>query len=237
MFQLAQRLAAELPPGTLQLNAAVSTIEQDEHGVRVHHAAGVTQAARAILTTPPALLGRIRYSPTLPALRQQLHQRLPMGNTIKVLVAYPSAFWRTQGLSGEVASAQGPFSPVMDAGVPGRSEGLLVGFLAGAQAREVQQMDAAQRRQVVVDCLVRYFGPQAAQPLAYVEKDWSREPWSLGAYGALFPPGALTAYGPLLREPCGRLHWAGTETARIAMGYIEGALESGERVAAEILAA
>lgn len=236
MFQLAQRLAAALPPGVVQLEAAVSAVEQDERGVRVHHRKGVTEARRVVLAAAPTLLGRIAYSPTLPALREQLHQRLPMGNTIKVLVAYPSAFWRAQGLSGEIASAQGPFSPVMDAGVPGRSEGLLVGFLAGAQAREVQQMDAAQRRQTVVDCLVRYLGPAAAQPLAYVEKDWSSDPWSLGAYASLFPPGTLTAYGPWLREPCGRLHWAGTETAQIATGYIEGAIESGERAAAELAA-
>ena len=51
---------------------------------------------------------------------------------------------------------------------------------------------------------------------------------------AHFPPGILTRYGPLLREPFGRVHWAGTETATISHGAIDGAVRSGERAAAEV---
>jgi monoamine oxidase len=52
---------------------------------------------------------------------------------------------------------------------------------------------------------------------------------------AHFTPGTLTRYGHLLREPLGRVHWAGTETATVSHGAIDGAVRSGERVAAEIL--
>ena len=48
-------------------------------------------------------------------------------------------------------------------------------------------------------------------------------------------PGALTAFGPALREPAGRIHWAGTETADANIGYFDGAIQSGERVAGDIV--
>jgi monoamine oxidase len=69
----------------------------------------------------------------------------------------------------------------------------------------------------------------------YVERDWSAEPFTRGAYAALFPPGAWTQYGPALRNPAGRIHWAGSETASRWYGYIDGAIRSGE--AAAIVAA
>ena len=70
-----------------------------------------------------------------------------------------------------------------------------------------------------------------------MEQDWSTEQWSRGCYGAFAPPGVLSAYGPSLRAPVGRVHWAGTETAEIWTGYVEGAIRAGERAAAEAVAA
>jgi monoamine oxidase len=70
----------------------------------------------------------------------------------------------------------------------------------------------------------------------YLEKDWMADPWARGCYGAHFGPGTWTGYGQELRKPCGRIHWAGAETAPVWNGYMEGAVRSGERVADEILA-
>ncbi len=52
---------------------------------------------------------------------------------------------------------------------------------------------------------------------------------------AHFRPGILSRYGHLLREPFGRVHWAGTETSTTSHGAMDGAVRSGERAAAEIL--
>ncbi len=52
----------------------------------------------------------------------------------------------------------------------------------------------------------------------------------------MFTPGTWTQLGPALRAPVGRVHWAGTETATVWCGYMDGAVQSGERAAAEILA-
>jgi monoamine oxidase len=83
---------------------------------------------------------------------------------------------------------------------------------------------------------VRFFGPQAAHPVGFVEKNWNDDPWSGGCYGGVPGPGTLVAYGEALRAPCGRIHWAGTETATEWMGYLEGAIQSGHRAAAEVQA-
>jgi monoamine oxidase len=80
-----------------------------------------------------------------------------------------------------------------------------------------------------------FFGSRAAAPLDYLEKDWSQEEWTRGCYGAFFPPNTWTNYGHALRAPVGRLHWAGAETATVWMGYMDGAIRSGQRAAAEVL--
>ncbi len=80
-----------------------------------------------------------------------------------------------------------------------------------------------------------YFGSRALHPTGYVDKDWSADPWTRGCYGAVLPPGVLTDFGPALRRPVGPIHWAGTETAGEWAAYMDGAVRSGERVAAEVV--
>jgi monoamine oxidase len=114
--------------------------------------------------------------------------------------------------------------------------GVLLGFLEGRDGRELAQAPAAARREAVLDALARLFGDEARAPQAFVERDWTAEPWSRGGYAGVMAPGAWTAYGPALRAPCGRLHWAGSETAEVWCGYMDGAVRSGRRAAGEVLA-
>ena len=93
------------------------------------------------------------------------------------------------------------------------------------------------RRALITGVLTRCFGPEAATPTLYTDKDWSADPWARGCPTGILPPGALTTFGPALRRPTGRIHWAGTETARECTGFMEGALESAERASEEVLAA
>ena len=87
----------------------------------------------------------------------------------------------------------------------------------------------------IVEDLVRLYGPEASKPTWYIDRDWTAEEFSGGCYSALFGPGQLTALGPALREPVGLLHFAGCETATRWIGYMDGALQAGERAADEIL--
>jgi monoamine oxidase len=68
-----------------------------------------------------------------------------------------------------------------------------------------------------------------------IETPWWTEEWTRGCSMAHLPPGMLTRHGSLLRKPEGRVHWAGTETATISHGAIDGAVRSGDRAATEIL--
>jgi monoamine oxidase len=67
-------------------------------------------------------------------------------------------------------------------------------------------------------------------------QDWADEQWTRGSPVGIAGPGVTTEYGPALTEPVGRIHWAGTETATYWQGYMDGAVRSGERAAAEVLA-
>jgi monoamine oxidase len=76
-----------------------------------------------------------------------------------------------------------------------------------------------------------------ARPAFYIDHNWSEEEWTRGDYAAFLPPGVFTGYGPEIRKPVGRIHWAGTETATEWNVYMDGAVQSGERTAAEVLSA
>lgn len=80
----------------------------------------------------------------------------------------------------------------------------------------------------------RFFGEEALHPIHYMDLDWCREEFSKGGYTSICGTGTLTMGGNALREPVGRIHWAGTETARRWTAYMDGALESAERVSEEI---
>jgi monoamine oxidase len=97
--------------------------------------------------------------------------------------------------------------------------------------------DGEERRRIVVAEMMRRFGPRAADVRGYTEQDWTEEPWTRGCFMAHYPPGLMTRVGHRLREPVGRIHFAGTETSAVMNGFIDGAVRSGERVAAEVLAA
>ncbi|HEX6420140.1 MAG TPA: FAD-dependent oxidoreductase [Acidimicrobiales bacterium] len=234
---VAERLAARLPAGALRLSSPVRRIDQGPEGVAVEAAGTVVRARRVVVAVPPTLAGRIDYAPALPARRDQLVQHMPQGSVVKFHVLYPSPWWRDEGLSGTVLCPGEPIGVTFDCTPPAGTPGLITGFFEGPAAVAAGATSPAERRAVVVDVLARTLGERARDVLDYIDRDWSAEPFTRGCYGAHLPPGAWTAYGPALREPVGRIHWAGTETAERWTGYIDGAIDSGQRVAAEVDAA
>jgi monoamine oxidase len=233
--EVAIRLAESLE-GDISLLAPVSSIEARGSSVVVTSDRVRVRGERVVVAVPPALAGRIRYIPGLPADRDHLMQSAPMGSVMKVLAVYESPFWRESGLSGQASGDQGLVRVTFDNSPPSGHPGVLVGFAEAADARRLRRLTPPERRREVLTCLGRYFGSRAKAPLDYIEKDWSDEEWSRGCYGAFFPPGVWTSYGHALRPPIGHVHWAGSETSPTWAGYIEGAIRSGEHAAAEVLA-
>ncbi|MEV7098999.1 flavin monoamine oxidase family protein [Amycolatopsis sp. NPDC051045] len=232
---LAARLAAGLDAGLL-LNAPVRRIEQDDRGATVITEDGTAwRAGQVVVAVPPPLASRIAYQPPMPAGRDTLLQRLPMGSVLKCIATYPEPFWRTAGLSGAALSLRGPIALTADSSPQSGRCGVLIGFVNGATARDLTTRSEAGRRALLLDALSRLFGPPAGRPVAFAERNWTEEPFTRGAYAAVFPPGAWTGPGSALRAGVGRIHWAGTETSPRWYGYIEGAVQSGERTADAII--
>ncbi len=203
----------------------------------VVHAKGTTvKAKHAVVAIPPSLAGRIDYSPILPAERDQLTQRISQGTLMKAACVYKKPFWRDHGLNGSVVSLEGPLQVAYDASPPDGSVGIIFGFIGGDLARSFRGMSPDARKSAVLGNLTKYFGAEAANPKEYFESDWTSEEWTRGCPVGFTSPGALYALGKHLREPVGRIHWAGTETSGYWVGYMDGAVRSGERVAAEVLA-
>jgi monoamine oxidase len=232
---VALRMAEALGDDRLILHAPVRAIRHGAEGVTVEADRATVQARRAIVAAAPALAARIAYDPPLPGFRDQLTQRMPLGTVAKCMAIYDEPFWRQEGLSGQATSDTGPVKFTFDNSPPDGSPGVLLGFLEGRRARELGRLHAAERRTAVIDCFTRLFGPRAASPDAYVERLWAEEEWTRGCYGSHMPTGGWTSYGPALREPIGRLHWAGAEYATVWSGYMDGAVRSGEQAAEEAL--
>jgi monoamine oxidase len=218
------------------LSTPVRRISQSNTAVKVVSDRVTVRGKRVIVATPPHLAGRIYYKPTMPPIRDQLTQRVPQGTIIKVQALYDRPFWRDQGLTGQAVSENGPVKVTFDDSPPDGSPGILLGFIGGHDARVLSRQSKAQRRQQVLDSFARYFGDQAHGAKDYIEFNWAAEEWTGGCPVALFGPGTLVDYGPALREPFGRIHWAGTETSTYWNGYMDGAVRSGERAAKEVLA-
>lgn len=229
-------MAAELGR-SLHLSQPVHTIAQDASGVTVTTDHVSVRARRAIVAVPIAVAGQIRYEPLLPVDRTFLHQRMPSGAIRKISVVYDEPFWRADGLSGQSAAPDSPAMVTIDAGTDAPRAGVLCVIVEGPRARELGRLAASERRTAVLGALAERFGHDAATPVDYIEQDWSAERYSGGGMLSHAPTGVLTEFGPALRSPCGRIHWAGTESSAVMCGWVDGAVRSGERAAREVLAA
>ena len=234
----AQSISLGLAQGlgdAVMLGKPVRKIVRKQDGVEVVTDDDVIEGRYVIVCVPPALAGRIDYEPGVSVGRDQMTQRFAMGATVKIIVTYERTFWRQAGYSGEVVSSDGPFSVVYDNTSHDGKQAALVGFIVGRHARQWSSQPASDRERRVLAVLARYFGDEARLCQEYHELDWGAEPWSRGCPVGGLPPGVLTSSFAHLRKPEGRIHWAGTESATEWMGYMEGAIQSGERAADEVL--
>ncbi len=218
------------------LDAPVHAITQDDSQVTAMTAKGAWTAQRLVMAAPPTSAGRIDYTPELPYKRRGLMERSPMGAVIKCFIAYEKPFWRSDGLNGQSISSASSFASTFDVTVPGNPHGVLCGFFDGGPAMKWADKTPAEREARAIEDIAHVLGPEAKSPIAYIEQNWPSEAWSVGGYACVPGPGVTSVFGEAIRQPCGRIHWAGTETSDVWSGYVDGALRSGDRVAAEVLA-
>ncbi|WP_416838795.1 flavin monoamine oxidase family protein [Haloferax sp. DFSO52] len=231
---IAQSVADELGDA-VHCGHPVTRIEQDDDSVRVQTPERTYTASYVVVAVPPTLAGRIDYEPALPAARDELMQRMPNGTVVKCHVRYVDPFWRDSGFSGLVEDDVGPVNYFFDDGHPDGETGRLVGFICGSNAREWADKSTDERRVAVIDQLVSLFDDDRFDtPIDYLDQSWPSDPYSRGAYHGYPTPGTMTACWDAIREPVGRIHWAGAETATRWYGHMDGAIRSGRRAADEI---
>jgi monoamine oxidase len=229
--QIALRMADELG-SRVALNAVVGRIDRAEDGgLGVECDRGRVTAKRVIVAVPPEHRSGIAFDPPLPAEYEKLAGHWPQGRLSKAYAAYDTPFWRAGGCSGEALSDEGPVFITFDVSPGDDGPGVLLGF---TDARSFDPLPAADRRDRVLSGFAGLFGDAALRPIDYVDHRWGAEEFAPGGPTAAVPPGSWTAYGPWLREPVGGIHWAGTETADEWTGFLDGAVRSGQRAAAEV---
>lgn len=227
--QIALRIADELGDRVM-LDSPVTAVEHGDDGVTVH-AGDTTFTARAVIVAvPPAHRATIDFSPAVagPGAREW-----PQGTLSKTYAAYDTPFWRDEGRSGEALSDTGPVFITFDVSPSPSGPGVLLGFV---DARTFDGLSDSERRATVLDGFATLFGDAARQPLDYVDHRWGAESFAPGGPTAAVPPRSWTRYGTSVRTPVGPVFWAGTETADEWTGFLDGAVRSGHRAAAEVSA-
>jgi monoamine oxidase len=231
--QIAVRIADELGP-RVRLQAPVHSIEwEDDVGVTVTSPAGAVTAKCAIVAVAPEHRAAIEFAPELPEQHRELVKHWPQGNLSKAYAAYETPFWRAKGQSGQALSDDGPVFITFDVSPSHTGPGILLGF---TDSRTFDPLPDHHRREAALGCLADIFGDAALDPVDYLDHCWSLEPFAPGGPTAAVPPGSWTRFGPWLRQPVGPIHWAGTETADEWTGFMDGAVRSGQRAAAEVAA-
>ncbi len=229
---LVERSAAELGSRVQTGQRVVSIVRGDR--VLVRTAAGDVRAEKAIVTVPPPMAARIAFDPALPAKRIALQQNTYMGSVYKAIAVYRQPFWRTRW-GGEFLVLGKPGSVVYDTTAPG-GPGHLCVLVGGPEARELSGLDTTQRREAVLGPLAAHLGPEVLRPADWQDKSWHLDEFVGGGYTALPKPGTTEGFAPMPCAPVGDIHWGGSETAGAHPGYLDGAIEAGQRAAAEVLA-
>ncbi|XP_066267398.1 amine oxidase [flavin-containing] B-like isoform X4 [Branchiostoma lanceolatum] len=235
-MQVSEKIAALLG-NRVVLSSPVMRIEQEETVAMVTTHSGKQYRAKYIISAvPPPLLHRILFEPPLPDMKIQMVQRMPMGSIIKTNTFYNTAFWKEKGFCGSALSDKGPVNYCMDDTKPDGTHPAIMGFILSTHAREYCEMSTEQRKQAVCKHYAEVFQcPEFLHPVNYVEQNWMAETFSGGCYAATLGPGVMTSFGRELRKPFCRMYFAGTETAVKWAGYMDGAVEAGERAAREVM--
>jgi monoamine oxidase len=229
--QLPAALKNALGPA-VELQSPVTNVSADANTVRVTANGRTVEADRCVVAVPLPALRTVTFAPPLPAELSGAVNELQYGVATKTLIQYGRRFWREEDLDGSTLTDL-PISTTYEStdrqsGTPG----ILLGYTAGNRGAAYSALPDPQRITEAGQDLDRIY--PAARPLeqAAVTMAWSNEPYTRGSYTA-YAPGQVTRYWRALRQPVGRVHLAGEHTDTYN-GYMEGAVRSGRRVAAEI---
>jgi monoamine oxidase len=224
---------------SLHLNTVALAVRHDQTAVHltVQRPAGEQahmKADYAILAVPVTTLRCIDIRPGLPLEQTNAFSRLKYGRVTKSLLQFDRRFWNEKGRPAAYGS-NAPTGAIWDGNEEQRGRAGIVTLMAGGQASEDSQKILTQEG---VEGLVRslkWLNPRGATLLRSYFVTWEDDPWAQGGY-AYFDPAFDPAWRPWLARRHGRLLFAGEQTSIKWQGYMNGAVESGLRAAAEVWA-
>jgi monoamine oxidase len=223
----------------VQLNTEVVALSHRGSTVRVSVKTGRALAQincdYAVLAVPATLLRRMPITPALPAQQHDAISRLKYGHGTKTLLQFSTRFWRATGRPRAFGSPL-PFGAVWEGNEEQRGRAGILALLAGGNASDATQAIVAKYGpRGLVDAL-DWLGARDAELLTSRQIVWEQDPFARGGY-AYFDPTFDPALRPWLARPAGRLFFAGEHTSIKWQGYMNGAVESGRRAAAEVASA
>jgi monoamine oxidase len=235
--RLATALAASLGD-RLHLNSELVAVSHRGAAVRatVKHDRSVAPITCDYLlcALPATTLRRVPITPALPAQQHDAIARLSYGRATKTLLQFSQRFWRGQGRPKAFGSALS-FGALWDGNEQQRGRPGILALLAGGGASRLSQETLAREGPRGFAGALEWLGSSRAALLALRQVVWENDPLARGGY-AYFDPGFDPSLRAWLARPCGRLFFAGEHTSLQWQGYMNGAVESGRRAAAEIAA-
>lgn len=238
-MQISEKIAAAFPKGVLRLSHPVHEVDYTSR--EFVKLSGNMRAKTVIFAMPPMQIHRVCFSPPLAHHRAQSLQRWIPGLMMKTFMYYKEPFWRKKGLNGIHVADRGISLVTLDDTREGDNEGCLMGFIYCDELLKCTEQGKTpdDRRDALVAHYVTLFGPEALHPIRYKEKNWldaSEEPFIGGVPAGICSPGVLTKYKRAHMAPLqDRMFFAATESAVVMQGYMDGAVEAGERCARNAL--
>jgi monoamine oxidase len=220
----------------IRYGAPVVAVEQDSRGVRVAHLhAGAREslsADRVVCAVPFSVLRRIKVSPEFGPEKRRAVEEMPYTSVVRTYLQAARKFWIDEGLSGSATTDV--WNTLVFEGAPGQPgrRGILEAYDAGARARRLTAMREAERVSSVLGLVEKIHPRMRAEFEVAATKAWDEDEWARGAY-AWYRPGQMESLLPHVARPEGRIHFAG-EHASSLFGWMQGALESGNRAAREV---
>ncbi len=232
---LARPLARDVRLGTTVVAIAQGATRVQ---VRLRERSGALEEITAdyvICAMPAATLKAIEMDPPLPERQATAIASLSYGAATRVLVQFDRRFWRAPGRVRAFGTDL-PVGAVWEGNEDQAGRAGILSFLAGGRASSHIQAIMAREGARGLPAHLAWLGAERTAVLASQIVTWETDPWAQGGY-AVFKP----SYDPELREwlgrPHGRVFFAGEHTSWRWQGYMNGAVESGLRVAQEVLLA
>ena len=236
--RLPKAMAMELGEA-LHLNTTARAVHDDQTSVRVtvERAGGDRRQINAdyvILAVPVTTLRAIEITPDLPLEQAKAFERLRYGRVTKSLLQFDRRFWKRKSRSPAYGT-DAPTGAIWDANEEQRGPAGILTLMAGGQASEDTQKILAQEGVQGLVHALDWLKPDEAALLHSHHITWEHDSWAQGGY-ACFDPSFDPVWRPWLARPHGRLLFAGEHTSIKWQGYMNGAVESGLRAAAEVWA-